>query len=165
MVKTKINKTHLDCIFCQIVKGEMPAHMIWEDDKHLAFLSIFPNTEGFSVVIPKQHYGSYAFQQNNQVLTELVLATKKVAKILDNYFADTARSGMFFEGYGVDHLHSKLFPMHGTGDLEKWKNIESKANKSFYEYYPGYLSSNDSQRANDKDLAQLAVKIRKSYQA
>ena len=43
------------CIFCQIVRGEAPAHRIWEDDQYLAFLSIFPNTEGFSVVIP-MHY-------------------------------------------------------------------------------------------------------------
>jgi hypothetical protein len=39
------------CIFCNIVNGEAPCHKIWEDAKHLAFLSIFPNTQGFSVVI------------------------------------------------------------------------------------------------------------------
>lgn len=160
-----MNETHPDCIFCQIVQGKMPAHKIWEDDHHLAFLSIFPNTEGFSVVIPKQHHGSYAFAQDDQVLTQLIIATKKVALILDNYFTDTARTGMFFEGYGVDHLHSKLFPMHRTSGLKKWEKIESKTNKSFYKYYPGYLSSNDSYRADDKELAQLAAKIRKSYQS
>ena len=38
---------------------------------------------------------------------------------------------MFFEGYGIDHLHSKLFPMHGTGDKSDFKQIESKLNKYF----------------------------------
>lgn len=45
----------MSCIFCDIVAGKAPCHKIWEDDDHLAFLSIFPNTDGFSVVIPKAH--------------------------------------------------------------------------------------------------------------
>ena len=152
------------CIFCQIVAKEIPAHVIWESQTHLAFLSIFPNTEGFSVVISKEHHGSYAFDQNDQVLSDLILATKKVATILDNYYPDVGRTGMFFEGFGVDHLHSKLFPMHGTGDMEKWSNIESKKMDEYFKYYPGYLCSNDSTRANDDDLAKLAMEIKKSHQ-
>ncbi|MCC6710781.1 MAG: HIT family protein [Candidatus Pacebacteria bacterium] len=151
-----------DCIFCQIVAGNIPSHKIWEDDQHLAFLSIFPNTEGFSVVIPKQHYGSYAFDQDNAVLQDLIVATKKVAKILDHYFIDVSRCGMFFEGFGVDHLHSKLYPMHGTGDLNSWAPIESKTIRTYFDQYPGYLSSNDSDRADDRELADLAEKIRAS---
>lgn len=50
-----------ECIFCKIVKGEEFVHKIWEDEKHLAFLSIFPNTEGFSVVVTKEHYPSDTF--------------------------------------------------------------------------------------------------------
>jgi len=153
-----------DCLFCQIAQGKMPCHKIWEDKKHLAFLSIFPNTEGFTVVIPKQHYGSYAFEQDNEVIKDLIIATKKTAQVLDNYFEDVARCGMFFEGFGVNHLHSKLFPMHGTGKLENWQMIESQENNTYFKKYPGYLSSNDSDRANDAKLADLANKIRKSYQ-
>jgi diadenosine tetraphosphate (Ap4A) HIT family hydrolase len=148
------------CIFCQIVKKEVPSHTIWEDEKHLAFLSIFPNTEGFSVVIPKEHHGSYAFDQGDEVLKELIVATKKVAKLLDSHFNDVSRSGMFFEGFGVDHLHSKVFPMHGTGDLKNWAPIESKKVNTYFEQYPGYLSSNDSNRADDEKLAKLAEDIR-----
>jgi len=155
---------HKDCIFCQIVNQKLPAHTIWEDENHLAFLSIFPNTDGFSVVIPKKHFGSYAFDQDDQVLSGLILATKKVAHVLDNYFQDVSRTGMFFEGFGVDHLHSKLFPMHGTGELKEWVNIESEEMKKFFKHYPGYLCSNDSERANDQKLAELAKEIKKSHQ-
>lgn len=147
------------CIFCQIAQGKAPCHEIWSDDNHIAFLSIFPNTPGFTVVATKQHYGSYAFEQPDQVLTDLVLATKKVAQILDNFFEDVSRCGMFFEGWGVDHLHSKLFPMHGTGGIEGWQNIES-AEPIFYDKYPGFLPSNNGPRADDKELAELATKIR-----
>jgi histidine triad (HIT) family protein len=50
-----------ECILCQIVIGEAPSHMIWQDDKHVAFLSTFLNTEDTTVVIPKEHHTSYAF--------------------------------------------------------------------------------------------------------
>lgn len=157
-----VNNNHIHaCVFCKIVEGTVPAHVIWESEKHLAFLSIFPNTEGFSVVIPKIHYGSYAFAQSDQVLSELILATKKVAQVLDSFFHDVERCGMFFEGYGVDHLHAKLFPMHGTADDSgEWQMRESTVNKTFYDYYPGFLSSNDSYRADDALLEQLAAAIR-----
>ncbi|CAG9296953.1 HIT family protein [Celerinatantimonas diazotrophica] len=149
----------MGCIFCDIVAGRMPCHKIWEDEHHMAFLSIFPNTDGFSVVIPKCHYDSYAFEQEDKVLADLVIATKKVALLLDKAFDDVARCGMMFEGYGVDHLHAKLFPMHGTGDDSTFKLIESKQHK-FFERYEGYLSSHDCERANDEHLAALARKIR-----
>lgn len=150
-----------DCIFCKIVKKEVPCHKIWEDKKHLAFLSIFPNTPGFSVVIPQKHYPSYAFANDNKVLTDLILATKKVAKLLDAAFDDVGRTGMFFEGFGVDHLHTKLYPMHGTAKMEEWKPIHF-SKKEFYEKYPGYLSSHDYERADDEWLAKIAEKIRKT---
>ncbi|MGD9129168.1 MAG: HIT family protein [Candidatus Woesebacteria bacterium] len=152
-----------DCVFCQIAKGEMPCHKVWEDEKHLAFLSIFPNTEGFTVIAPKEHYSSYAFEQENQVLSELIIATKKTAQVLDKFFKDVNRCGMFFEGYGVDHLHSKLFPMHGTVAIDEWQNIESKGFDQYFDQYPGYLCSNNSKRADDKKLAKLAKAIRDSY--
>lgn len=88
--------------------GKAPCHKIWEDDDHLAFLSIFPNTDGFSVVIPKAHHPSYAFDLPDEVLSALMLATKRVAKQLDRAFDDVGRCGMVFEGYGVDHVHAKL---------------------------------------------------------
>lgn len=150
-----------DCIFCQIVAGTAPCHKIWENETHLAFLSIFPNTDGFTVVIPKAHQDSYAFAVPDQVLTDLILATKQVAQLLDRHFADVARCGMFFEGYGVDHLHAKLFPMHGTkSQTGEWQSIESTHNNQFFELYPGYLSSNNSDRADDTKLAALAAAIR-----
>jgi histidine triad (HIT) family protein len=147
-----------DCIFCKIVKGEAQAHKIWEDEKHLAFLSIFPNKEGFTVLITKKHYPSYAFDLPDNVLKELVIAAKKVAKLLDTKLEDVGRTGLIFEGFGVNHVHAKLFPMHGT-KMKKWKPIKSNVNK-YFEKYEGYISSHNYKRADDKKLAKLARKIR-----
>ena len=148
-----------DCIFCKIVAGESPCHKIWEDEKHMAFLSIFPNTEGFTVVITKDHYASYAFDLPENILTDLVLATKKVAKLLDAKLEDVGRTAMIFEGFGVDHIHAKLFPMHGTSDLLDWKQHKSNIDK-YFEKYEGYISSHDYKRADDEQLVKLAEKIR-----
>ncbi|MFA6974075.1 MAG: HIT family protein [Parcubacteria group bacterium] len=148
-----------DCIFCKIVAGELPAHKIWEDELHLAFLSIFPNTEGFSVVITKEHFSSYAFDLPDDVLAGLTQAAKKVGKLLDAKLEDVGRTGMIFEGFGVDHIHAKLFPMHGTADMAKWQPSESRVEK-YFEKYEGYISSHDYKRADDTELAKLAEKIK-----
>ncbi|HJY98207.1 MAG TPA: HIT family protein [Patescibacteria group bacterium] len=152
-----------DCVFCKIVSGEAPSFKIWEDNKHLAILSIFPNTPGFSVVMTKEHKPSYAFANDDDTLSQLIVATKKVARLLDESFDDVARTGMFFEGFGVDHLHSKLYPMHGTGDVKEWKPVESGSKmETFFEKYPGYLASNNSKRADDEDLLKIADKIKET---
>ena len=151
-------------MFCKIARGELPCYKIWEDEKHLAFLSIFPNTEGFSVVIPKKHYSSYAFDLSEEVLKDLVIAAKKVGKLIDSKLEDVGRTGMIFEGFGVDHVHAKLFPMHGTAKDGVWKQHSSNINK-FFEEYEGYISSHDGDRADDEKLVEgtkTELRIRKS---
>ena len=150
-----------DCLFCKMVAGSIAYHKIYEDKKHLAFLTIFPNTQGVTVVIPKEHHSSSAFDQSDLVLSELIIATKRTAQILTNYFADVGRCGMVFEGFGVDHLHAKLYPLHGT-NIKNWQPIESGTKKEYYKTYPGYICSHDSELANDEELSELAKKIRES---
>ena len=151
-----------DCIFCKIAKGEIPSHKIWEDKEHLAFLSIFPNTEGFTVIIPKSHHTSYVFNAEDNVINKLMMAAKKVAKLIDKSFEDVGRTGLIFEGFGVDHLHAKLFPMHGT-KMEKWKAVHSNVDK-YFKMYEGYISSHDYKREDDKKLAKIAEKIKSNNQ-
>ena len=149
----------MSCIFCEIVKGNIPSYKVWEDGEHLAFLSIFPNTEGVTVVIPKAHHTSYAFDLPDEVLSKLILASKKVAKLLDGKLDDVGRTGLIFEGFGVDHVHAKLFPMHGTANMAEWKPIESNNNK-YFTIYEGYLSSHDSpEKASDEVLKTTQNKI------
>jgi histidine triad (HIT) family protein len=147
-----------DCVFCAIAAGQAPCHRIWEDAKHLAFLSIYPNTEGFSVVITREHYPSYAFDLPDEVLAGLVLAAKRVGRLLDRKLADVGRTGLILEGFAVDHAHAKLFPMHGTR-METWRPLSRPLDRYFHRY-SGYISSHDYQRADDGELAALARKIR-----
>jgi diadenosine tetraphosphate (Ap4A) HIT family hydrolase len=147
-----------DCIFCAIATGRAPCHKIWEDEQHLAFLSIFPNTQGFSVVITKWHYPSYAFDLPDRILSGLVLAAKRVGRLLDRKLDDVGRTGLILEGFAVDHAHAKLFPIHGT-KMSHWRPLSRPSDKYFHEY-EGYISSHDYQRADDAELAALAQRIR-----
>lgn len=147
-----------DCIFCKIVAGEIPSHKIWEDENFLAFLSIFPNTEGVSVVIPKKHYSSYVFDLPADVRCELIEAAKTVAKMLDEKLEDVGRTALVFEGFGVDHVHAKLFPMHGT-KMENWQPMHSNI-ETYFEKYPGYISTHDAKMADNETLVKTAEKIR-----
>ena len=146
------------CIFCKIANGEASAHKIWEDERHLAFLSSFPNTEGFTVVVTKKHYSSYAFDLPDAVLHDLITATKKVAKLLDAKLEDVGRTAMVFEGFGVDHIHAKLIPMHGT-KMGGWKADVIELDK-YFEKYEGYICTNNYKKADDEELAKIAKKIR-----
>ncbi len=149
----------MSCIFCEIVSGAAPSRKIWENEKHVAFLSIFPNTLGTTVVIPKEHYSSYAFDLPDGILTELVLAAKRVGKLLDASFADVGRTGMVLEGFGIDHVHAKLFPLHGT-KMENWQPRHSTV-RTFYDEYPGYIASHDGERMPDEELVLTLKEIRK----
>jgi histidine triad (HIT) family protein len=148
-----------ECIFCSIVCGEVPSYTVWEDDVFVAFLSLFPNTPGVTVVIPKKHISSYIFDAEDTIIAQLMVASKKVALKIDRAFEDVGRTGVIFEGFGVDHLHAKLFPMHKTGNMKEWRPLES-IRKEYYTEYPGFLSSHDGKREKEEVLEKIAQKIR-----
>ena len=139
----------------------MKSYIIWEDDFHIAFLSIFPNTPGVTVVIPKKHHSSYIFDMPNDLIFGLMSAAKTVANILDKAL-NVGRCALVFEGLGVDHLHAKLFPLHGTKKNESWKPIKSNDHKSdlpFFDYYQGYISSHDCNVSDAESIESIAKKI------
>lgn len=147
-----------NCIFCKIVADESPAHRIWEDDSHLAFLSIFPNTEGVSVVITKAHHPSYIADLPDSISNALLTAAKTVAKKIDAAYEDVDRTGIVFEGFGVNHIHAKLFPLHGTAS-DEWEQRSSEVSK-YFENYEGHISSHDYKREDDAKLTEIAERIR-----
>ena len=146
------------CVFCEIVKGNIPSHLVAEDADCMAILGIFPNTKGMTVVFPKKHYPSYVFDLQDAVFKNLMLFAKQVAKQIDTKLSTVMRTGMVVEGFGVDHAHVKLFPLHGK-KAKEWKPIESGKDE-YYNEYPGFISSHDAKRADDKALARLAKMLR-----
>lgn len=105
---------HNSCLFWRIVRGLALCHSVWEDRWHLAFFSNFPNADGVAVVITNRHHPSSSFDLARSVLLGLVLAAGTVARLLDRKMKDKGRTAMGFEGFGLEHVHAKLFPMHGA---------------------------------------------------
>lgn len=151
------------CIFCEIVKDhEKTAGIFWEDKKFLAFLSPWPNTEGFTVLIPKKHYGSDCLAMPDNILKEFIVSAKKVSRVLLNYFDDVGRVGLIMEGTGIDHAHIKLVPMHGTAHMKKgiWKQYLSKKS-DYFKKYRGYIISTDGPKVEAQKIKYLAKKLKK----
>jgi diadenosine tetraphosphate (Ap4A) HIT family hydrolase len=140
-----------NCIFCKIVKGEIPSYKIWENDKFYAFLDIFPNTKGMTLLITKEHYDSYAFDLADEVYIELLLFAKKLGKHIDKTLG-VNRTALVMEGMGVNHVHVKLYPLHGLGDDFKPMIPEGE---HFYEKYQGYLTTLLGPRATDAELTEI----------
>lgn len=145
------------CIFCEIIEERIQAGIFWQDENYMAFLSIDPNTLGFSCVIPKQHFGSDCFKMPDNELQKFILVAKHVAGILENYFDDVGRVGLIMEGTGIDHAHIKLVPFHGTENLKKgeWQQVFS--DKEFwFDKYEGWICSAGGPLANPEKLKELA---------
>lgn len=102
-----------DCIFCKIVRGEIPAHKVYEDEKFFAFLDIHPQSPGHTQVIPKQHYRWVWDVPNVGDYFEVV---KKIAKAQQKAFGTEWVLSKSI-GDEVPHAHIWVFPSdESTGD-------------------------------------------------
>ncbi|MBU2539584.1 HIT family protein [Patescibacteria group bacterium] len=148
----------MDCIFCKIAKGEIDSEKIWEDQDFLAILDVNPNTRGMTLVMPKEHYDSYAFDMSDDAYQELMQASKKVAKILEKGLS-VKRVAMVLEGMGVNHVHLKLYPLYGLE--EKFQETWAK-DRIFFDKYIGYISTQLGPQADISELKKLAEEIKKA---
>jgi diadenosine tetraphosphate (Ap4A) HIT family hydrolase len=164
MTKVHPETNQENCIFCKIASGEVETPgMFWQDDEFMAFLSIFPNTKGFSVVISKEHHPSDMLSLDDGLLTKFVRASKEASKVLMKTFKDVGRVALIMEGMGVDHAHIKLSPMHRTEHLKEgvWKEYASGRN-DFFEQYSGFILSSNGPKADPEELAKIAEELRKN---
>lgn len=83
-----MSESQSDCVFCQIVAGNIPSTKVYEDDETYAFMDIAPATEGHVVVVPKRHTKDI-LEADPEVLAAVVRTGQKVAqRIVDNLGAD-----------------------------------------------------------------------------
>jgi len=114
----------IDCIFCKIIKGEIPSSKVYEDDKFLAFLDIMPLNKGHTLIIPKEHYETILDIPQDD-LTEMVKIIQKITKALSlaiapdgyNIFSNNKKAA----GQEVPHLHFHIAPRFlKDGHTFKW---------------------------------------------
>lgn len=129
-----------ECIFCKIVKGEIPSYKVYEDEKTLAFLDVNPINVGHTLIMPKNHVSKISMAEEEDLLA-LTKALKKVIKAVENslgvdnlnVFVNQGRDA----GQLIPHLHYHVVPRRkGDGvnfdvpqrklSEEEFKNVVEK---------------------------------------
>jgi len=107
----------MDCIFCKIIAGEVPAQKTYEDENVLSFLDAHPKAPGHTLVVPKEHY-RWFYDLPDDLSAALFVAAKKVARALkEEHCADYVRLSAV--GVDVPHVHLHLLPQHlNTNETE-----------------------------------------------
>jgi histidine triad (HIT) family protein len=104
-----------DCIFCKIVKGDIPAYKVYEDDKVYAFLDINPLSKGHTLVLPKEHYVN-VLDTPKELYGYMNEVVKKVAqKIQDEYKPEGIlinQNNGKKAGQEIDHIHIHVKPIY-----------------------------------------------------
>ncbi|MCG2692058.1 HIT domain-containing protein [Microgenomates group bacterium] len=95
-----------NCIFCKIVKNEIPSYIIYEDKEFLGFLDIFPKTEGHTLVIPKKHV---QWVWDYPELGKYFEVVGKIARHLRKVSPDKIVKSVIW-GWEVAHAHIHLMP-------------------------------------------------------
>lgn len=99
-----------DTLFTRIIKGEVPAHKIYEDELTLAFLDIFPIVRGHTLVIPKKQVENL-WDLSDEDYQAVMATAKKVALRLDRVLSPL-KVGVKVMGTDVPHAHLHLIPFN-----------------------------------------------------
>lgn len=136
-------------LFARIVRGEEQQWRVWEDNGHVAFLTPFPNSPGFTVVAPRKHLPSDIFSLEIEDYKNILHACYKVNLLLkESMKAETCC--MIFEGYEIDYAHAKLIPV-----IQQSVNRKEPEATDFCSSYEGYVSSINGPPAINEELKKI----------
>ena len=116
-----------DCIFCKIVRGDLPKYLVFEDAKFLAFLDIFPRTKGHTLLIPKTHFHwTYDVPDFGLYWEKAQLITRAMQKAFRPTFITYVTHGL-----QVPHAHIHILPRFN--ETEFVPEIKKFAHQEFAE--------------------------------
>lgn len=104
------------CPFCRIAAGAAPAHVVWADAEHVAFLDRAPIAAGHLVLVPRRHVPTVA-DLDPDAYARLFARVRALAGPVAAA-AGAPRAGIAVEGFGVDHAHVHLVPVWRGNDLD-----------------------------------------------
>lgn len=116
----------MDCIFCKIVKGELPVNLVYEDDLIMCFLTIEPINEGHVLIIPKNHYLD-TDEIPTEIVSSMMVLSKKIVKVIKEKYSPDGYSIMQNGGEfnDIGHYHMHVFPRY-KGDGFGWTFSDKK---------------------------------------
>ncbi|MGB9622841.1 MAG: HIT family protein [Candidatus Bathyarchaeia archaeon] len=102
-----------DCIFCRIIRGEVPAYKVYEDEKVLAFLDIHPSALGHTLIIPKTHEAQIerlSEEDARQLFTVLHKLIDKIQRVAGAGSSTIGINNGPDSGQEVPHVHIHVIP-------------------------------------------------------
>ncbi|MEK7509526.1 MAG: HIT family protein [Patescibacteria group bacterium] len=112
-----------DCIFCKIVRGKLPSYKVYEDEKTLAFLDMYPVTPGHALVVPKQH-STNIFDIAPDDWSVTCETARVVAAMLDKALnadgVNLMMNNREHAGQVVEHPHIHLIPRFKGDGFTLW---------------------------------------------
>ena len=103
-----------DNIFARILRGDMPSAKVWEDEHVLAFMDVFPQSEGHVLIIAKASQARNLLDVEPEVLARLTAALQRTARAVEKALRPDGLSVMQFNGAAggqtVFHLHFHIVP-------------------------------------------------------
>ena len=104
-----------DCIFCKIIKGDIPSYKIYENEHILSFLDINPLSKGHTIVIPKEHYENI-LDIPEELYLEMSRAVRKISQVLnDKYHPEGIlinQNNGKRAGQEIPHIHIHIKPIY-----------------------------------------------------
>lgn len=141
-------------LFARIVRGELAQWRVWESSSHVAFLTPFGNTPGYTVLVPRKHTSSDIFSLDTDDYSALVDAATSVSALLKQALGVTM-VGMFFEGLEIDYSHVKLVPVYTS------KKPGEPLREEFTEVYRGSISTKlGAQEYPEEELERMAKDLK-----
>jgi histidine triad (HIT) family protein len=111
-----------ESIFTKIVKGEIPAHKIYENERVLAFLDIHPLTAGHTLVIPK-HQIEFVWDLDDEDYQAVMAAAKAIARRMRDVLG-VKYVGVKVIGVDVPHAHVQLVPFNSAAEYTASQDME-----------------------------------------
>jgi len=127
-----------NCVFCRIVKGELPSSKIYEDDDFLAILSIAPINKGHTLILTKEHH-EQLLDVPEKILGEYMVIVRKVAEAVKKATkCDAFNIGMNNgkeAGQEIFHSHIHIIPRNKDDGYKNWghKDYENKEMEKYAE--------------------------------
>ena len=109
------------CVFCEIVRGNIPSYKVYEDDVCIAILDISQATIGHTLIIPKKHFKNI-FELDEKTAAHLfkvvTILSKKISKALNVDNMNILNNNGALAGQSVDHFHIHIIPRYEKDNLE-----------------------------------------------
>lgn len=113
-----------NCIFCKIVKGELPTTKVYEDEKFFGLLSIEPIAYGHTLIIPKKHIPMMVDADDSEISEIFKISKKLMPAIKDAMGCDFVQLSVV--GEEIPHFHVHLMPRYNDDAMPRWPTKKYK---------------------------------------